>query len=182
MTDTQQKLMYARIMLEQAKQNSNDYSMFMANLDAFARSVTLIMQKEFKSITGFEEWYIVKQQEMKNDPDFDFFNKLRVDTTHIRPFNASSRYTTSFPGGMTISGGKTVDIPLGKVDDRGNLVIDIETPVSINGKPATNIKRLTTRNYLFTDRPNEDAVTLCETYFQKLQEIVIECYQKFKPS
>jgi len=48
--DTQQKLMYAYIMLEQAKQYSNDYSVFMANLDAFvtdARFVTLIMQMEF---------------------------------------------------------------------------------------------------------------------------------------
>lgn len=138
----------------------------------------LLCKRSLSQLQGFEEWYSAKQQE----PDFDFFNKLRVDTTHIRPFNASSRYTTSFPGGMTISGGKTVDIPLGKVDDRSNLVIDNETPVSINSKPATNIKRLTIRNYLFTDRPNEDAVTLCETYFQKLQEIVIECYHKFKPS
>ena len=60
---TQQKLTYARIMLQQAKQNSNDYSVFMANLDAFvtdARSVTLIMQKEFNSIIGFKEWYNAK--------------------------------------------------------------------------------------------------------------------------
>jgi hypothetical protein len=76
--------------------------------------------------------------------------------------------------------GKTVDIPLGKVDDRGNLVIDNITAVSINGKPAANIKRSTSRNYLFTDRPNEDAVSLCETYFQKLEELVMECHDKFK--
>ncbi len=47
------------IMLEQAKQYSNDYAMFMANLDSFvtdARSVTLIMQTEFDSIKGFKEW------------------------------------------------------------------------------------------------------------------------------
>ena len=68
--------------------------------------------------------------------------------------------------------GKTVDIPLGKVDDRGNLVIDNITAVSINGKPAANIKRSTSRN--------EDAVSLCETYFQKLEELVMECHDKFK--
>ncbi|MGB6532573.1 MAG: hypothetical protein WBF33_31115 [Candidatus Nitrosopolaris sp.] len=170
-------------MLEQAKQNSNVYHIFIANLDAFvteARSVTYIMQSEFNSINGFKEWYIIKQEEMKNDSDFDFFNNLRVDTTHVRPFNAVSKYTTSFPEGMTISAGKTVDVPLGKMDDRGNLVIDNKSPVSINGKPATNIKRSTTRKYLFTDRPNEDVVTLCETYFQKLQELVTECHDKFE--
>ncbi len=96
MSNTQQKLMYASVMLEQAKLNSNDYSVFIANLDAFvtnARSVTLIMQKEFDSITGFKEWYDIKQTEMKNDPDFKFFNKLRVDTTHVHPFNTVTRYT-----------------------------------------------------------------------------------------
>jgi hypothetical protein len=75
MRETQQKLTYARIMLQQAKQNSNDYSVFMANLDAFvtdARSVTLIMQKEFNSIIWFKEWYNAKQQEIKNNSDFIF--------------------------------------------------------------------------------------------------------------
>jgi hypothetical protein len=183
MTNTEQKLMYANVMLEQAKLNSNDYSLFIANLDAFitdARSVTFIMQEEFDSITGFKEWYGAKQTEMKNDPDFEFFNKLRVDTTHVRPFNTPSRYTTSFPNGLTISGGKEVSIPLGRVDERGNLVNDRETPVSIDGKPATNIKRSTTSNYFFKDRPNEDAVKLCETYFRKVQQIVTECHENFR--
>jgi hypothetical protein len=84
MTYTQQKLMYAGITLEQAIQNSNDYYMFIANLDAFvtdARSVTLIMQSEYNTVSGFGEWYSTKQQEMKGDSDFDFFNGLRVDTT-----------------------------------------------------------------------------------------------------
>ena len=113
MTYTQQKLMYAYLMLEQAKHNSNDYPVFIANLDAFvtdARSVTLIMQKEFDSINGFKEWYSVKQQKMKDNSDFDIFNKLRVDTMHVRPFDAVSKITTSFPGGMTIPGGKSVTV------------------------------------------------------------------------
>jgi hypothetical protein len=172
-------------MLEQAKQNSNTYYVFMANLDAFvsdARSVTLIMQKEFASILRFKEWYSLKQNEMKNKSDFDFFNKLRVDTTHVRPFNTLSKYTTSFPGGMTISGGKMVDIPFGKVDDMGNLLTDNDIPVTMNGEPVANIKRSTTRSYFFTDRPNEDAISLCEAYFQRLQEMIMECHAKFKLS
>jgi hypothetical protein len=181
MTGSQQKLMYADIMLQQAKQNINNYPVFIANLDAFvtdARSVTFIMQKEFNSINGFEEWYKVKQEEMKNDSDFQLFNILRVDTTHVRPFNTPSRYTTLFQEGLSISGSKTV-IPLGKADDKGNLVIDNKSPITINGKPVTNIKRSTTRRYFFTDRPNEDAITICERYFQKLKELVTECYDTF---
>jgi hypothetical protein len=154
----------------------------MANLDGFvsdARSVTLIMQKEFTSVVGFKEWYSQKQQQMKNNPEFVFFNKLRVDTTHVRPFDVSFRYTTSFPEGLTIQGGKTVDIPLGQVDDTGNLVVDDITPITIDGNPVNNIKRSTTQRYFFTDRPNEDAIKLCDTHLQKLQELTKECHNKF---
>jgi hypothetical protein len=143
------------------------------------RSVTLIMQTEFDSIKGFKEWYRVKQQEMKDNSNFDFFNKLRVDTTHVRPFNAVSKITISFPEGLTLSGGKTAEIPLGEVDNRGNLVIDNKSPVTINGKPVTNIKRSTTSKYYFTDKPNEDVIVLCEAYFQKLKELVTKCHDKF---
>jgi hypothetical protein len=44
---------------------AHDYSVFMANLDAFvadARSVTYIMQNEFDSIIGFEEWYSINRK------------------------------------------------------------------------------------------------------------------------
>ena len=182
MTGSQQKLIYADIMLQQAKQNINNYPVFIANIDAFvtdARSVTLIMQKEFNSIDGFKEWYKVKQEEMKNDSDFQLFNILRVDTTHLRPFNTPSRYATLFPEGMTISAASNTVIPLGKVDDKGNLVIDNKSPITINGKPVTNIKRSTTWKYFFTDRPNEDAITICERYFQNLKELVTECHDTF---
>jgi hypothetical protein len=175
--------MYASKMLEQAIQNSDDYYVFLANLDAFvleARSVTLVVEAEYKSVIGFEEWYRTKQQGMNEGPDFGFFNNLRVNTAHVRPFNASSKYTTSFPGGLTISGGKKVNIPLGRMDDRGIMVIDNKTHVTIDGEPAENIKRTTTRNYFFTDRPEEDAVNLCRTHLGKLQELVTECDSKFK--
>jgi len=44
---------------------AHDYSVFMANLDAFvddARSVTYIMQNEFDSIIGFEEWHSINRK------------------------------------------------------------------------------------------------------------------------
>ncbi len=183
MTYTEQKLMYAYVMLNQAKDNSDDYQTFLANVDAFvtdARSVTWVMKSEFSSIDGFKEWYRGKKEDMKNDKLFDFFKKLRTDTTHIRPFNTTSKYTTSFPGGgLTITGGAETVIPLGKVDDRGNLVIDNEGPITINGKPVSNMKHSTVRNYFFKDRPNDDAFALCEIYFRKLQQLVIECHEKF---
>lgn len=182
MTATQEKLNEAIIMLEQAKLASNDYTVFIANLNAFvsaARSVTLVMQKEFHSIAGFKKWYIEKQQSMNEDEEFKFFNRLRVDTVHVRPFNTPSTYTTVFPGGLTVSGGTTVEIPLGRVDDRGNIVVSDQEPAIIDGRPVHGVQRSTSRSYHFTDRPTEDAIALCEQYLQKVSGIVTECHRRF---
>ena len=180
MTATQQKLNEAIIMFDQARGASNDYTVFIANLNAFvsaARSVTLVMQKEFDSIGGFKQWYKDKQQDMEKDKEFKFFNNLRVDTVHVRPFNTPSRYTTVFPGGLTVAGGTTIEVPLGRVDDRGNLVVSDQGPVMIDGRPVQGVQRLTSRSYQFTDRPNEDAIALCEQYLQKLHSLVTECHR-----
>jgi hypothetical protein len=173
----------AIIMLEQAKAFSNDYTVFIANLNAFvsaARSVTLIMQKEFNSIAGFKKWYLDKQQWMAKNEEFKFFNTLRVDTVHIRPFNAPSRYMTKFTGGLTIPAGTTVIIPVGKTDDRGNIVVSDQQPVIVNDQPDPSIQRSTSRSYCFTERPTEDAIALCERYLHNVGGLVRESHQAFQ--
>ena len=117
---------------------------------------------------------------MEKDSDFEFFNKLRVDTEHVRPFNIPSRYTTTFRGGLTVSAGKTVDIPVGRVDNRSNIIVDDRSPVNIDGKPVQGVERSTSRSYFFTSKPNEDAILVSEKYLQKVQNLVAECYRKFQ--
>lgn len=178
-----QKLNEAAILLAQAQKAAlNEYIVFIANLNAFvsaARSVTLIMQKEFNSIAGFKKWYKDKQRSMKDDKEFEFFNGLRVDTVHIRPFNMSSTYTTEIRGGL--SGSSTTIIPLGRVDGRGNLDISDQEPALVDGKPV-EVQRSTTRSYFFEDKPEEDAVVRCEQHLGKLVDIVNECHRLFLAS
>ena len=116
---------------------------------------------------------------MKQNGDFKFFNNLRVDTQHVRPFNTLSTYTTTFPGGFTVSGGTKVVIPLGRIDDRGNIVAADKEPVLINGTAVPGIERSTDRVYYFSDRPQEVAIALCEKYLEMVQGIVAECHRKF---
>jgi len=179
MSATSQKLNEAIVLLEQAKANSDDYVVFIANLNAFvsaARSVTFVMQTEYASAAGFKEWY--RGKGLEEDGDLKFFNKLRVDTEHIRPFNTpTTRYTTVFKGGLSIPAGTTVEIPFGRVA-AGQIVVSDEAAAMVDGRPVP-IERSTTRAYYFTDRPEEDAITLCQKYFQKVKELVIECEQKF---
>ncbi|MCD6209368.1 MAG: hypothetical protein J7J01_00480 [Methanophagales archaeon] len=56
-TDTREKLLEARYFLEQMKERQSDQDAFKYNLSAFlaaARSVTLIMQKEFARLLALK--------------------------------------------------------------------------------------------------------------------------------
>jgi hypothetical protein len=179
-TYTQQKLNEATLMFVQAKGGSDDYPVFIANLNAFvasARSVTLVMQKEFHSEAQFEMWYEARQKDMNSDDDFEFFNKLRVNTVHLQPFNVNSTYEIHFVGGLTIPALATAKIPLGKPDDRGNRRFSAEEPIIIDGKPVDGVQRSIRRIYSFEDRPTEDAIVLCESYLLKLMILVERCHQ-----
>ena len=96
-----------------------------------------------------------------------------------KPIGNTMKVTTTFTG--SFAGGKKYIIPVGKVDDRGNLVIDTESKITVDGKPTDGIKHKTTKQYFFEEKPNEDAIELCSGYFQKLKNIVKECYTNFQP-
>ena len=54
--------------------------------DAFTsacRSVTFAVQSVCKSIEGFEEWYAIEQNRMKNDPLLRFFHNYRTVSNHV---------------------------------------------------------------------------------------------------
>jgi len=180
MSATRQKLSEAVILLKQAEAASaSSYSVLIANLNAYvsaARSVTLVMQTEFNKAPEFATWYGSKK--LKEDTDFEYFNKLRVNTVHVQPFNNPQRYTTTFKGGLTIHEGTTMEIPLGRVGNDGIIELADDKPAVVSGRPI-QVERSTIRTYHFADRPNEDAIELCWQYFQKLAKLVDECEQKF---
>lgn len=181
MTGTQDKLMQASIMLEQATQHTKDYPWFIANLDCFvtsARSITLVMKAEFDKVPGFHQWYSERLSKVDTE-EFKFFNQLRVDTTHVKPFKAESRYFTNINEPFIVPGGSTIGVPAARKDGRGNLIIDDQRPLLVDGKEV-KIKRSTVRSYFFSDKPEEDAIKRCQAYLQTLQEMVIECHEKFK--
>jgi hypothetical protein len=183
MTGTKQKEIRTYIMLEQAKKSINEYQTFIANLDAFvsaARNITFVMQKEFKHVPGFEDWYKSKVEYMSKNPEFAFFNQLRVDTTHVKPFPTASWHKTTIDEKLVVRGGSTVGIPLIKTED-GKILPDDKSPLIINDK-FVNPKRSTINIYYFTDKPDDDALIRCEKYYQELSEMVIECHEKFKLS
>ena len=57
-----------------------EFSEFTYELNAFlsaARSVTFLLQKEMKSVPGFDNWWCDRRAEMGNDPAMNFFKEAR---------------------------------------------------------------------------------------------------------
>jgi hypothetical protein len=77
------------------KQTANDWMLFKFHLSAFlsaARSITLVMQKEYAHEAGFESWYGRQQEEMRKDGLLTFFNNLRVTSIHIKQVQTESDF------------------------------------------------------------------------------------------
>ena len=56
------------------------FAEFGYELNAFlsaARSVTFLLQKEMRSVSGFDEWWRDRVAEMRNDPSMEFFKESR---------------------------------------------------------------------------------------------------------
>jgi len=81
-----------RYALEAAKYHLNMMEKTIDNVDRFsynrcaflsaARNITLSMQKQFKKITGFEDWYKTKRDMMKNDGCLASLNEERKKCVH----------------------------------------------------------------------------------------------------
>lgn len=81
-----------RYALEAAKYHLNIMEKTIDNVDRFsynrcsflsaARNITLSMQKQFKKITGFEDWYKTKRELMKNDECLRSLNEERQKCVH----------------------------------------------------------------------------------------------------
>jgi hypothetical protein len=63
------------------KQTANDWKLFKFNLSAFlsaARSITLVMQKEYAHAEDFKNWYKPKQEEMRKDELLTFLSICEI--------------------------------------------------------------------------------------------------------
>src|SRR5258708_35361625 len=64
------------------KVDPDHYRYFMSAFISAARSITLLMQKEYAHTKGFAEWYPDRQGGLKADDEMRFFNELRVEAIH----------------------------------------------------------------------------------------------------
>lgn len=114
MTETETKLVDARVQLELAETNGADFERVRSCINAFissARSVTFAMQKESSGSKEFDAWYAAKQAEMKANPMLRFFHEQRTISIHERSVRPNQRTVPILHvsiGGRIVGTGGTV--------------------------------------------------------------------------
>jgi hypothetical protein len=166
MSNTREKLEEAKYFLEQMQVCVEDSKKFAFNLSAFlsaARSVTFIMQSEFKSSPEFSHWYKDKQKEMNNDEDFRFFNNLRVATIHQKTVVPHKKTEIDISASITIS------YIIKVIDKEGNVISErTSEPKKTDSPKETEVT--VKHSWYFEERPNEELLGLCDKYIQKIEK------------
>jgi len=176
-TITREKLNEAKYFLECMKEKQSDRDPFIYNLSAFlsaARSVTLFMQKEFKHVSGFDNWYASKQASMKSDKNMELLNEKRTITVHEQPVRPRTHIYKSLSEQLYIS-----ESILAIITNANGTVKKIKgkpTPTP----PATTKKNEKTKwQWYFDEIPEKDVIAICVEHITKLENLVAECEKKF---
>lgn len=86
MINTKQKFEQAKYFLKRMAEEVTNREPFKYNLSAFlfaARSVTFVMQSEYKNIPSFSEWYKEKEKQMKDRRNIALKRKSISPPSHI---------------------------------------------------------------------------------------------------
>jgi hypothetical protein len=187
-TNTRDKLNEAYHFLEQLKEKQSERDVFRYNLSAFlsaARSVTLVMKKEFNKAPGFKEWYEKAEGAMKKDTDMKLFVEKRNITLKESPAKPKARVDVIIEvptANLTINTFPPTVI-ITKADGTVERSVEPETTPSpitpVPDETKTEGKTITKWRWFFEELPDKDVTTACEEHIKKLESIVAECESLF---
>lgn len=169
-----ERLRAARFFLNGMEDVLEDRTAFVHNLLAFlmiSRSVTWILQKEFDSNPKFKKWYEKKQEEMQKDHLMTFFKEMRnVAVKEMSP-QIKTRKSITFTADVVLV--DSLSVKLTKAD---GTEVQYESPppkAFAYANPESKVPVLI--GYYFIDWPeDDDVISLCEKYLEKLENIVSE--------
>ena len=160
---TRHKLNEANYFLDNMRKTYDDDAFFSFNLSAFlsaARSITLHMQKQYKSKENFNDWYEKQREKMQEDSELKHLISARNEDVHVEKMEIKEcgEVTESFDGKLTIINSRD-SIPL------KNNQVEI---------PQNRQKRTIKRRY-FKKYPNIDIIVFSENQLTKYEKLVMEC-------
>jgi hypothetical protein len=185
---TKSKLEDTRNLLDQLDRVS-DASSFRALFNSFlnsARAITYVLQKEGKHVHGFDDWYVFKQQEMRNDELLRFIQLARVEDFHEGKHALA--FSTAIAGFSTDQAGSPPSVNASLVigADGPFWLVDEGTPgerripIKQGGTWATRvgIKNAPTKHRGRTLERN-DPITICRVALVHFSELVHEAMRSF---
>ena len=169
------------------------FSAFLAS----ARSVTLALQTDagltFKdgelakagNVSGFADWYINKQSEMRKDELCKYFKGLRDVDLHTGNSEIQSNYHIKGPVTLSAPKGGTLIITA-----RGTYeVFDAKTPKEkriqkvLSGEETFQVGLSNPpKSHLGHEVENNDPISLCKFYKDYLENLIFEAKEKFLDS
>ena len=175
--NTRKKLSEAKYFYDRMKDTISNPEHFGYNLSAFlsaARSVTFFMQKEYKDISGFTDWYTDKQSDMKDDREMNILNEKRTQTIHRKSIDPRAYVDLRISEHIHASESISIDI----IYPDGSTEKKVSKPEP-RPKPAkTEVKK--EWRWYFEDMPDKDIINVCKEHMVKLENLVTECESIFK--
>lgn len=163
------KLEESRYFLSKMEQAQDEKFEFKCVLSAFlsaSRSVLQYAYEETKDTNSKLRWY---ESTVSKEPVLKFFKNKRDINIHQQPISPSAKVEIGIHETLSISSLISVIVK----DKDGNIKSEYhskpsQTPSKM--KPAESTKKVT---YFFSDwTGDEDVITLCEKYLDKLEKLV----------
>ena len=163
------KLEESRYFLSKMEQAQDETFEFECNLSAFlsaSRSVLQYAHAEAKKTRSGLQWY---ESTVNREPILEFFKDKRNINIHQQPISPSAKTKIGIHGTVNISASISVVVK----DKDGNIKNEYhskpnQTPTKM--KPPETTKTVT---YYFSDwTGDEDVITLCKKYLDKLEKLV----------
>jgi len=154
---------------------------FSAFLSA-ARSITFYMQKQYKTIPGFAEWYTAKQSEMSNDKELNYLNRARVENVHIGPVPLGMERELSC--GIICNVVSQKEAARRRASSGKEEAAILETGLTTSPMPVRTVElflpeQVVLDGKLVTIENKINLIKFCNHQFEKLKELVRECENNF---
>jgi hypothetical protein len=171
----QRKLKEAWFFLGEMHVRGRDPSAFIHLLSAFlsaSRSVAQYALEEAKGKSGGQAWY---DGEVNKRPLIGYFKAEHDVNIHTKPVDPKAVWKVEASVPLFITGGADYDVQF--FDEKGQPVnIEIKAAPAPPPPPAQPGPVMV--RYAFADRPNDNILTLCESYLQELEALVKEGHAK----
>lgn len=148
-----------------------DQEAFEDHLSAFlsaARSVIDFLRTEYSKVKGFRVWMRGELRRLHGDVDVGFMFRKRILVVHVQYPTTNLEGEVSYAVDVVLVDGAHIE----RVHD--GEVVESRDYAPPPKEPQTEGSPTVTHRRFFADRPDEDVVSLCRAFLDRLRQVVEE--------